>query len=59
MLELGFIVFGMFALFFLIIGYLVKASFDWTEEKELLIWWTDYDWITGRSERKYFRIFKL
>jgi len=45
--------------FFTAIAIALNVKFDWTEEKELILWYTITDEFTGSKERKFIKLLKL
>lgn len=37
----------------------LNVKLDWTENKELLLWYDEYDGFTGGKERKFVKILKF
>ena len=56
---LGLILLVVYTLIALIFALAYEVKLDWTENKELLLWYTYKDLYTGVKERKFIKILKL
>jgi len=58
-MSLGLIVLMLYTVFAAVLAAILEVKLDWTTDKELLLWYTITDELTGRKERKFIKILKL
>jgi hypothetical protein len=56
---LGLFVLGLYSIFIAILAIILEVKLDWTDKKELLLWYTMTDELTGRRQRKFVKLLKL
>jgi hypothetical protein len=58
-MSLGLFVLALYSVFFAVMAAVLEVKLDWTNDKELLLWYTITDNLTGKKERKFVKILKL